>query len=160
MRPPCKFHSSPGGCRNGDACRFSHGSSGGESNRAQWGGRGRGRGGVSSSSGGRGFGASNSATQQLLAQLGCSLDPPANVVQRLVHLALAQCDREQAHWVLKDLKSTDGCQLLRAAALQLTQPEVRARCFLFLPACCSWDSLLAEFLNLVHGRSKAVGSEW
>jgi hypothetical protein len=42
-----------------------------------------------------------------------------------VHLALAQCDRDQAHWVLQDLKSTDGCHLLRAAALQMTQPEVR-----------------------------------
>jgi hypothetical protein len=141
---PCSFHNTSRGCRNGSNCKFSHeGPSGASSESSndtgfgRGGGRGRGRGrgfaaAAASSdapggswSGGRGSsGSSSSAAKQLLGQLGSCLDPPPDKVQRWAHLALQQCDKGQAGYILKDLRGPDGNTFLRAAALQMSQPNV------------------------------------
>jgi hypothetical protein len=133
---PCTFHNTSRGCRNGSNCKFSHEGPSGASFESssdpglgRGGGRGRGRGrgfDGGSWSGGRGSSGSSSAAKQLLGQLGSCLDPPPDQVQRWAHLALQQCDKGQAGYILEDLRGSDGSVFLRAAALQMTQQEVSA----------------------------------
>lgn len=135
MRTLCRFYGTPRGCNNGDACRFLHegppGGCGGTRHESSRPPRGRGRGAGSS---GRGFGYGSGSTDgsrsslltRLLQDLSTSpsLELPSRIVQRWVELAGQRCAGGQASAVLKSLTSTDGCNMLRAAGLQLTLPQV------------------------------------
>lgn len=129
MRPPCKFFGTPRGCNKGDRCTFAHDGSAAprqtdSTSRARGRGAGPPSGGRDVAYGGRGAAYGNDTFRDILTELGCRADPQPGLVQRWVQLALQRCERGSASQVLQQLRKDDGQNLLRAAALQISQAGV------------------------------------